>query len=152
MPDLSEAERKHLLEIFEDVEQHAGPAVALGTVDDSLVISEKARLLLQILLQHAEPGVHCLIFVEQRVQVTALAELLRRVPALEDSYKIAGFVGTSTNTNRKISVADLVALSDQSKDLEAFRDGHKNVMVATNVLEEGIDISACNLVWLQSSA
>lgn len=151
MPDLSEAERKHLLEIFENVEQHAGPAVALGTVDDSLVISEKARLLLQILLQHAEPGVHCLIFVEQRVQVTALAELLRRVPALEDSYKIAGFVGTSTNANRKISVADLVALSDQSKDLQAFRDGHKNVMVATNVLEEGIDISACNLVWLQSS-
>ena len=146
MPDLSEDEKKHLLGIFMGIERQAEAAAVRDLSTDDLLMSEKARLLMQILQQHAEPTVRCLIFVEQRVQVTALAELLRRTPAIDDKYKIAAFVGSSANTNRKISVADLVALSDQEQDLHAFREGHKNLMVATNVLEEGIDISACNLV------
>ncbi|KAF2172879.1 hypothetical protein M409DRAFT_16833 [Zasmidium cellare ATCC 36951] len=139
MPDLSEKERKHLSRIFDQVQSQA-------PVDDKadLSISQKVSQLLQILDQHGEAATRGIVFVEQRVQVTALAELLRRLPDV--SHRVATFVGTSSSSKRKISVADLVAIKEQEKDLAAFRNGEKNLMIATNVLEEGIDVSACNLV------
>ena len=85
-----------------------------------------------------------------RAQVTALAELLRQTPDVAASFRIGTFVGTSASSYRKVSVADLADLRAQSSDLESFRNGEKNLMIATNVLEEGIDISACNLVRLIS--
>lgn len=142
MPDLSEKERKHLAGIFEDI----CPESTDDYMDD-LAVSEKVCQLLQVLKQHDQITARGIIFVEQRVQVTALAELLGRLPDL--SYRIATFVGTSASTKRKISVADLVAVKDQEQDLAAFRSGEKNLMVATNVLEEGIDVSACNLVSIR---
>ncbi|EME87995.1 uncharacterized protein MYCFIDRAFT_104430, partial [Pseudocercospora fijiensis CIRAD86] len=142
LPDLSEKERQHLARIFDRIRELA-PATPDTNGSD---ITAKATELLELLLKHADPSLRGIIFVEQRVLVTALAEWLRGLPQLNDQYQIAAFVGTSTSTNRKISVADLVTLQDQARDLEAFRRGEKNLMVATNVLEEGIDISACNLV------
>jgi endoribonuclease Dicer len=34
----------------------------------------------------------------------------------------------------------------QSKIIRQFRDGTCNLLVATSVLEEGVDVRACNLV------
>lgn len=81
-----------------------------------------------------------------RAQVTALAELLRQTDEIAVSYQVGTFVGTSSSSFRKVSVADLANLRAHITDLEAFRSGEKNLMIATNVLEEGIDISACNLI------
>ncbi|KXT08533.1 hypothetical protein AC579_5406 [Pseudocercospora musae] len=142
LPDLSEKEREHLARIFDRMLELA-PATPDANRPD---VTAKATELMKILVTHANPSLRCIIFVEQRVLVTVLAEWLRGVSELKDQYQIAAFVGTSTSTNRKISVADLVTLQDQTRDLEAFRCGEKNLMIATNVLEEGIDISACNLV------
>ncbi|CAK1355419.1 unnamed protein product [Cercospora beticola] len=140
--ELSDKERAHLLAITDAIEQQ----IASFSIQGDIVLSDKASKLIATLQQHADATVRCIVFVEQRVQVTALAELLRQMPAMRELYTVAAFVGTSTNTNRKLSLADLVALKDQENDLQAFREGRKNLMIATNVLEEGIDISACNLV------
>ncbi|PPJ60352.1 hypothetical protein CBER1_10883 [Cercospora berteroae] len=140
--ELSDKERAHLLAITDAIEQQ----IASFSIEGDIILSDKATKLIATLQQHADATVRCIVFVEQRVQVTALAELLRQMPATRDLYTVAAFVGTSTNTNRKLSLADLVALKDQENDLQAFREGRKNLMIATNVLEEGIDISACNLV------
>ncbi|KAF7197165.1 Dicer-like protein 2 [Pseudocercospora fuligena] len=142
LPDLSEKERQHLARIFDHILELA-PATPDTNRSD---VTAKATELFRILVKHANPSLRGIVFVEQRVLVTVLAEWLRGLPELKDYYRIAAFVGTSTSTNRKISVADLVALQDQTRDLEAFRCGEKNLMIATNVLEEGIDISACNVV------
>ncbi|KAK4507050.1 hypothetical protein PRZ48_000784 [Zasmidium cellare] len=139
MPDLSEKERKHLSGLFDQVSsRHPDDCLT------DLSVSEKVKQLLAILKQHGKATTRGIIFVEQRVQVTALAELLGRLSDVK--HQIATFVGTSGHSKRKISVADLVAVKEQEKDLAAFRDGEKNIMIATNVLEEGIDVSACNLV------
>ncbi|KAM3419088.1 hypothetical protein BST61_g5039 [Cercospora zeina] len=143
--ELNDKERAHLFAITNSIAQQSGTSSSNYTADD-LILSDKALQLIATLKQHADATVRCIVFVEQRVQVTALAELLRRMPEMQNIYSVAAFVGTSTNTNRKVSLADLVAIKDQEHDLLAFREGRKNLMIATNVLEEGIDISACNLV------
>lgn len=143
MPDLSEQERKHLAEIFETVTCQDDDESSLD-----LAVSEKVQKLIEILRQHDQISTRGIVFVEQRVQDTAQAKLLEQVP--EISHRIMTFVGTSANAKRKISVADLVDIKDQEDGMIAFREGDKNLMIATNVLEEGIDVSACNLVSILS--
>lgn len=141
LPDLSDKERRHLTRMFDALTSTVSSAPEISKPH----MTRKAAELVNILVRHADPSLRGIIFVEQRVLVTALAELLRRLPELKQ-YRVAAFVGTSTSSHRKVSVADLVAMREQESDLEAFRNGEKNLMIATNVLEEGIDISACNLV------
>lgn len=145
LPDLSEHERAHMAEILLRVESCKSPMTS-ETALKSEDITDKARQFIQALKKCASPSLRGIIFVEQRVQVTALAELLRRVPEIRAAYQIGSFVGTSPSSKRKGSIADLVDLRDQQADLDDFRSGAKNLMICTSVLEEGIDVSSCNLV------
>jgi hypothetical protein len=54
-------------------------------------------------------------------------------------------VGTSFVPGIKQDFLDLPE-KNNSLALESFRDGRLNLIVATNVLEEGIDVPGCNLV------
>ncbi|PHH90283.1 hypothetical protein CDD83_4084 [Cordyceps sp. RAO-2017] len=81
-------------------------------------ISHKATVLLEELLSMEEPGFG-IIFVKERVIVMMLW--------------------------RKREIYDLAGDSEQA-DLQAFRSGEINLLVATSVLEEGIDVPACNLI------
>lgn len=148
LPELNENEKAHLNAIFFEVEQGCLERASAFATSDTYSISEKARRLVETLMENSSSSTRAIVFVEQRVHVTALTELLQRTPELQPHYRIGGFVGTSTNTSRKITVADLVEIKEQQKDLDGFRIGTKNLMIATNVLEEGIDISACNLVGI----
>jgi superfamily II DNA/RNA helicase len=47
---------------------------------------------------------------------------------------------------RKAGIHELLDLESQNKSLEAFRVKQKHIIIATDVLEEGIDVAACNLV------
>ncbi|CAK4028247.1 Dicer 2 [Lecanosticta acicola] len=147
LPDLLEKERKHLATIFESL-QPLGKSTQVQGVDGTtdLLLSHKAEQLIEILRKIDTSSVRGIVFVEQRAQVTALAHLLSTVQQVAPLYRIGSFVGTSSSTYRKQSVADLTDLKEQQRDLEAFRKGEKNLIIATTVLEEGIDVSACNLV------
>ena len=56
------------------------------------------------------------------------------------------FVGTSNAPNRRYGLNKLVDLKAQKETLGKFRTGERNLIVATNALEEGIDVQSCNLV------
>lgn len=45
-----------------------------------------------------------------------------------------------------MELRDLLDPKDQQTTLKDFREGRKNLLIATTALEEGIDISACNVV------
>jgi ERCC4-related helicase len=83
-----------------------------------------------------------LIFVQQRVTVAVLSELLARHPDTKDRFQNATFVGQRQIYN----LDELLDVKNQDQALEDFRKGKKNLIIATDVLEEGIDVSACNLV------
>lgn len=137
--DVAEKERKHLANIFENL----SPSSSNET--GRYIVTDKVSSLINMLKQHVSPSLRGLIFVEQRAAVHALAHLLRQEPSINEWFSIGTFVGLS-NIYNKTPVADLAAAKDQQQDLIGFRDGTLNLMIATNVLEEGIDVTACNLI------
>ncbi|KAH9825776.1 putative helicase family Dicer subfamily protein [Teratosphaeria destructans] len=139
MRDLALQEQHHLMTILDSVVPHS----LRGGISTLPETTHKFRQLLALLNQQAGPLRRGIIFVEQRATVSALIHLLGiyTVP-----YSVGGFVGTSANKARKMSLADLAEGKKWDQDLEDFRSGTKNLIIATNVLEEGIDVSACNLV------
>lgn len=109
-------------------------------------ISKKCASILSFLQKKASNTFRGIIFVEQRVTVFVLSHLLSVYPGTKSLFKCGTFVGISTNQSKKMELRDLLNPQDQQNTLEDFREGRKNLLIATSALEEGIDISACNVV------
>jgi ERCC4-related helicase/dsRNA-specific ribonuclease len=109
-------------------------------------ISPKVEALIKVLVSEFQDDFTGLVFIEQRVWVAALAQILTSHPQTKSRFNIGTFVGTSTSTKRRTNLADLAELRNEQETLEDFRAGKKNLILATSVLEEGIDISSCHLV------
>jgi ERCC4-related helicase len=111
-------------------------------------ISRKMHLLIDLLASEAKdnPNFTCLVFIEQRIWVACVAEILAHHPRTIDLLRVGTFVGTSQSTKRKTNISTFAEPRNQQETLDEFRAGALNVILATSVLEEGIDVSSCNLV------
>jgi ERCC4-related helicase len=109
-------------------------------------ISNKCITLLELLKNKYSKDFRGLIFVEQRVAAVVLCRLLSEHPETQQLFTCGTFVGTSTHESRTTELADFLDQSEQKNTLKDFREGKKNLVIATNALEEGIDVSACNVV------
>ncbi|KAL8863288.1 MAG: hypothetical protein Q9178_000663 [Gyalolechia marmorata] len=87
-----------------------------------------------------------LIFVRTRAEVAVLSEILSTHPSVKGFYTVSTFVGESSSAKRKTNIAELVDVRSQVTTLDDLRFGRKNLVVTTSALEEGIDVSACNVV------
>ncbi|KAI7187363.1 P-loop containing nucleoside triphosphate hydrolase protein [Hortaea werneckii] len=143
LPEVSSKEQQHVLGIFTGI---YGNFTRNETNETGESLSDKVVNLIDLLCRQASPHFRGIVFVEQRAVVSTLMHLLRNSQNIAANFNIGGFVGTSSYANRKSSVADLTEAKVYQQDLEAFRKGEKNLIVATNVLEEGIDVPACNHV------
>jgi hypothetical protein len=133
-------ERAYLSNILDKVEIHRPPNGYLGAD----TVSEKFTLLLQQLLCQSDDAVG-IIFVRERITVAVLVHMLSVVPQVQARYRIGMMIGTSQYSARKRDLWDLSHVPD-STSLQQLRSGKLNLLVATSVLEEGIDVPACNLV------
>ncbi|KAI9155405.1 Dicer-like protein 2 [Paramyrothecium foliicola] len=107
-------------------------------------LSEKLQLLIGELLQ-VDGDVRGIVFVKERATVTMLQDVLNTRPDVLSKFKIGVKVGESNFVSRKKNMYDLMADMDMEV-LQKFRSGAINLLIATSVLEEGIDVPACNLV------
>ncbi|KAF2262376.1 P-loop containing nucleoside triphosphate hydrolase protein [Lojkania enalia] len=139
----SHQERDHLMKIFNRLlsqEDDINQPISLKG------LSRKVDTLVDILVTETRSEFTGLVFVEQRVWVAALAEILSTHPRTKDLFNLGTFVGSSQSFKRKTNIADLAEPRNQQNILDDFRAGRKNIILATSALEEGIDVTSCHLV------
>ncbi|KAG1882754.1 hypothetical protein F4604DRAFT_1986646 [Suillus subluteus] len=117
-------------------------------------ITDKVRVLLETLeyekdwSESSNEPYSGLIFVTRRDGVLALSEVLKNHPR-SAHFRLGCLLGSSQSTYRN-SFLDITRtlLKDQPQAdiLEGFRSGDRNLIVATSVAEEGLDIQACGNV------
>ena len=89
-------------------------------------------------LKH-NPNSRILIFTEYRYTVQNLNQLLKNI----DGVKVAPFIGQANSGKQKG-----MTQKEQLARLEQFRSGEVNVLVATSVGEEGLDVPSADLVLM----
>ncbi|KAJ6025012.1 hypothetical protein N7540_005809 [Penicillium herquei] len=109
-------------------------------------ISPKLETLLSFLDKHDNPNFSGLIFVKRRATVSVLSQILSIHSTTKDRFRCAAYVGWSGSVSRKDSLGDLLTRQAQKDTLSLFKSGAKNLIVSTDVLEEGLDVSSCSLV------
>lgn len=89
-----------------------------------------------------------LVFVQRRDTVIALAEILKNHPFTKNIFRIGFLLGTSDNSRRHsfLDISRKLARESQEETMAEFRSGELNLIIATAVAEEGIDIQACGSV------
>ncbi|KAL4914388.1 hypothetical protein BDW62DRAFT_204654 [Aspergillus aurantiobrunneus] len=142
--DLDQEERKYLVDILS---QLSAPNVNIHSTDPAdFPVSPKFEALISFLLSADDQHFSGLIFVQQRATVAVMAHLLSVHPLTRNRFRVGGFIGMSNSTKKKDILGDLLTAKMQRDTLDDFRDGRKNLVIATDVLEEGIDVSACRVV------
>lgn len=145
LADWGSREQEYLLEVLAEVgsvlPSGVSPTIA------SHAISAKAERLFELLEREHNDDFAGLIFVQQRAEAAVLSHLISVHPRTKDKFRCGTYIGSSTNSHRKSrEIIDLLDPRDQKSYLDELRERHKNLIIATSVLEEGIDVSACHIV------
>jgi len=111
--------------------------------EDSTLFSNKIQRLLQILqIYKTGSDSFCgIIFVQRRHTAYVLKWLIDSVHGF-DRFKTSILTGSQSQTTREAKMR----FKNQNRVISAFRRGEINLLIATNVAEEGLDIQPCNLV------
>ncbi|KAI8817973.1 uncharacterized protein EV422DRAFT_603341, partial [Fimicolochytrium jonesii] len=109
-------------------------------------VSPKVHTLIKILLGYKdEAATFCgIVFVQKRSTATALQALIEKWPGL-------GFLKSSIlvghGRGKSSTVLDVnMQIKEQKRIVGQFRTGELNLLIATRVAEEGLDIRECMLV------
>ncbi|KAK5215663.1 Dicer-like protein 2 [Exophiala xenobiotica] len=125
------------LNAIEFIATRAGP--------QTLGHTAKVARMIAYLDERAKRPFTAIIFVEQRATAIILSRLLQRL-LVNRGLSTASFVGTSNCSSRPSQLKDITDFGAQKNVLQEFRDGKVRLLISTTVLEEGIDISSCNLI------
>ncbi|MHA2473695.1 MAG: helicase-related protein, partial [Promethearchaeota archaeon] len=104
------------------------------------LVHPKFQALVKILVDelNANPSARILVFVKLRESVKNIVDNLKAIPPIRPIR----FVGQATNSQEDKGLSQ----KQQIEILDHFKEGKYNVLVSTNVGEEGLDIAECDLV------
>ncbi|KAI8332965.1 putative dicer-like protein [Choanephora cucurbitarum] len=116
-------------------------------IKDSTLFTPKAQALVDclshILDTDDKSEEFCgIIFVERRHTAVAIKILIEQIEELNMMFRCEVLYGHGTTTGGNLQMKYTV----QNEVIAKFRKGKINLMIATNVAEEGLDIQACNYV------
>lgn len=146
---------KELKNILDDLEDANGsiPDTYIHSLD---VINNYSTPKLRSLLKYigekfkgkSPDDIACLIFVERRYTAKCLYHVILRYVQLSDDLK--DIVRPQFMVGRQNILCSIESVLDtkwNTKAIEEFRNKTCNVIVCSQVLEEGIDVQACNFVF-----
>ncbi|KAL1825871.1 hypothetical protein ACET3Z_012649 [Daucus carota] len=103
-------------------------------------LSTKVICLLESLLERRDSkDLRCIVFVERVITAITLCRLLDVLLPSLSGWKTKYIAGSNT-------LVQLQSRKTQNEIIEELRKGAANIIVATSVLEEGLDVQNCNLV------
>ncbi|KAJ5291466.1 ATP-dependent helicase dcl2 [Penicillium angulare] len=108
-------------------------------------VSEKVQTLISLLAEKIHPDFSGVIFVREKISAFILTELINTHPKTRGIFWSAACVGSSNRSEHRYN-SDLANVQKGEDVVRRLRDGRINLIVATSVLEEGIDIPACHLI------
>ncbi|GMI87814.1 DICER-LIKE 2, dicer-like 2 [Hibiscus trionum] len=107
---------------------------------DAGFLTSKVLCLIESLYEYrALKDIRCIIFVERVVTAIVLQSLLSEFLPKCGSWKAKYVAGNSSGLLSQTR-------NKQNEIVEEFRKGMVNVIVATSILEEGLDVQSCNLI------
>lgn len=133
-----DSEKQYLANALQDVDVSIGKLAALS--ENS--ISHKVRVLIDF-LNLCDKNTIGIIFVKERAIAYMLYHLLSIHPETRNRLRFQTIAGTSQRPRGK---RDMCELPSCESALAKFRSGEINILIATSVLEEGIDVPQCHLV------
>ena len=141
----SNREKEFLIGVLNDVQAHSTATGMQRNLENGL--SSKLSSFIDLLIAENADDFTGLVFVEQRAAVAVLAEILSTHPRTKNITRCGTFVGNSLSSkSKKKKMGELLDSRDQRTSLDDLRSGKKNLIIATSVLEEGVDIPACHIV------
>ena len=151
MASWQDREKRYLLSLISQVQIHP---VSYDPDDIQAGISDKVREFLKCLRSEErdsrsqEDPFSCIVFVTRRDAVLTLSKIMSSFPDMQERFQIGCLLGQSQSFKRHafLDISRALLKDDATNTLQAFRSGEKNVLVATAVAEEGLDIQACGTV------
>jgi endoribonuclease Dicer len=116
---------------------------------EELSVNSRVKELTTTLLEHFAASKNeapkAIIFVDRRVVAWYLSRILNNLPEFQAKNIISNEL---LGYNHSSNLLDPVKMSDseQRTILESFRSDQFNILIATSVAEEGLDIPSCDLV------
>lgn len=145
-------ETRYLRDVLGDV-YVARPPETPAAVERGL--APQAEALIKVLLeekataQRHNDQYSGIIFVTLRTAALLLAKIVSLHPATREIFRVGHLVGWS-NDERRRNVLDLLVGAggeqEQERTLQQFRDAQMDLLVATSVLEEGVDVPICGSI------
>ncbi|XP_020230787.1 endoribonuclease Dicer homolog 2 isoform X2 [Cajanus cajan] len=106
------------------------------------LLTSKVCCLIDSLLEYSYRGltdIRCIIFVERIITAVVLQDLLNTLLPKYNSWKTKFIAGQNCGLQNQ-------SRRKQNDIVEEFRMGLVNIIVATSILEEGLDVQSCNFV------
>ncbi|XP_045805970.1 endoribonuclease Dicer homolog 2-like isoform X2 [Trifolium pratense] len=104
------------------------------------LLTSRVSCLIDCLLEYQGfTEMRCIVFVERVITAIVLEVLLNTLLPKYNSWRAKYIAGNSSRLQHQ-------SRKTQNEIVEEFRMGLVNIIVATSILEEGLDVQSCNLV------